>query len=168
MLTFIFIILMIMVFGKLLIWSIKAAWGITKILFTVVFLPIILITLALSGAIYIAIVWCIISSLCLKIIFFSVLFIKIVNGNNIAVNTQFEFVLVIAEMIVIKMEYTKFDTKIMFFITILRLNNTWVSSEISIPFSNPNKSLKIWPNDIFFNFFKMPPHFTTYYSIFLC
>ncbi|HCJ07601.1 MAG: hypothetical protein PUC55_08370 [Lachnospiraceae bacterium] len=63
MLTFIFIILMIMVFGKLLIWSIKAAWGITKILFTVVFLPIILITLALSGAIYIAIVLLIIGGI---------------------------------------------------------------------------------------------------------
>lgn len=63
MLTFIFIILMIMVFGKLLIWSIKAAWGITKILFTVVFLPIILIALALSGAIYIAIVLLIIGGI---------------------------------------------------------------------------------------------------------
>lgn len=63
MLTFIFIILMIMVFGKLLLWSIKAAWGITKILFTVVFLPIILIALALSGAIYIAIVLLIIGGI---------------------------------------------------------------------------------------------------------
>lgn len=63
MITLIFIILMIMVFGKLLIWSIKAAWGITKILFTVVFLPIILIALALSGAIYIAIVLLIIGGL---------------------------------------------------------------------------------------------------------
>lgn len=63
MLTFIFIILMIMVFGKLLIWSIKAAWGITKILFTVVFLPIIFIALALSGAIYIAIVLLIIGGI---------------------------------------------------------------------------------------------------------
>ena len=63
MITFIFIILMIMVFGKLLIWSIKAAWGITKILFTVVFLPIILIALALSGAIYIAIVLLIIGGI---------------------------------------------------------------------------------------------------------
>ena len=57
MITLIFIILMIMVFGKLLIWSIKAAWGITKILFTVVFLPIILI------AIYIAIVLLIIGGI---------------------------------------------------------------------------------------------------------
>ncbi len=63
MITLIFIILMIMVFGKLLIWSIKAAWGITKILFTVVFLPIILIALALSGAIYIAIVLLIIGGI---------------------------------------------------------------------------------------------------------
>lgn len=63
MITLIFIILMIMVFGKLLLWSIKAAWGITKILFTVVFLPIILIALALSGAIYIAIVLLIIGGI---------------------------------------------------------------------------------------------------------
>ena len=63
MITLIFIILMNMVFGKLLIWSIKAAWGITKILFTVVFLPIILIALALSGAIYIAIVLLIIGGI---------------------------------------------------------------------------------------------------------
>ena len=63
MIILIFIILMIMVFGKLLLWSIKAAWGITKILFTVVFLPIILIALALSGAIYIAIVLLIIGGI---------------------------------------------------------------------------------------------------------
>ena len=63
MITLIYIILMIMVFGKLLIWSIKAAWGITKILFTVVFLPIVLIALALSGAIYIAIVLLIIGGI---------------------------------------------------------------------------------------------------------
>lgn len=63
MITLIFIILMIMVFGKLLIWSIKAAWGITKMLFTVVFLPIVLIALALSGAIYIAIVLLIIGGI---------------------------------------------------------------------------------------------------------
>ena len=63
MITLIFIILMIMVFGKLLLWSIKAAWGLTKILFTVVFLPIILIALALSGAIYIAIVLLIIGGI---------------------------------------------------------------------------------------------------------
>ena len=63
MITLIFIILMIMVFGKLLIWSIKAAWGITKRLFTVVFLPIVLIALALSGAIYIAIVLLIIGGI---------------------------------------------------------------------------------------------------------
>lgn len=63
MITLIFIILMIMVFGKLLIWSIKAAWGITKILFTVVFLPIVLIALALSGDIYIAIVLLIIGGI---------------------------------------------------------------------------------------------------------
>lgn len=55
MLTFIFTILMLVVFGKLLIFAIKAAWGITKILLYIVFLPLILIGLAVAGLIYIAI-----------------------------------------------------------------------------------------------------------------
>ena len=55
MLTFIFTILMLVVFGKLLIFEIKAAWGITKILLYIVFLPLILIGLAVAGLIYVAI-----------------------------------------------------------------------------------------------------------------
>ena len=55
MLTFIFTILMLVVFGKLLICAIKAAWGITKILLYIVFLPLILIGLAVAGLIYVAI-----------------------------------------------------------------------------------------------------------------
>lgn len=55
MLTFIFTILMIVVFGKLLFFAIKAAWGITKILLYIVFLPLLLIGLAVAGLVYIAI-----------------------------------------------------------------------------------------------------------------
>ena len=56
MLTLLFTILMIMAFGKLIIWAIKATWGITKVLVTIVFFPIILIGLACAGAIYLALI----------------------------------------------------------------------------------------------------------------
>ncbi len=55
MLTLLFFIMMIWVFWKLVKLSVKAAWGISKILFTLVLLPIILIVLAIAGFIYIAI-----------------------------------------------------------------------------------------------------------------
>ena len=48
MVTIVFFILMLMIFGKLLIFGIKAAWGISKFLLTVVLLPVILIGLALK------------------------------------------------------------------------------------------------------------------------
>lgn len=53
--TLIFIILMLIVFGKILKFAIKAAWGITKIVVSLVLLPLILIGLALSGLIIVAI-----------------------------------------------------------------------------------------------------------------
>lgn len=52
--TLVFLILMIAVFGKLLIFAVKATWGITKILFTLVFFPLILIGLVAVGFMYIA------------------------------------------------------------------------------------------------------------------
>ena len=55
MFTLIFVILMFMVFGKLLVFAIKAAWGITKIIWTIVVLPIALIALVVCGLIYIAV-----------------------------------------------------------------------------------------------------------------
>lgn len=55
MLTLLFFIMMIWVFWKLVKLSVKAAWGISKILFTLVLLPIILIVLVIAGFIYIAI-----------------------------------------------------------------------------------------------------------------
>ena len=54
MLTLLFIILLIGVMGKLIWLAIRAAWGITKVLFSIVFLPIVLIALAVSGLMVVA------------------------------------------------------------------------------------------------------------------
>ena len=45
---------MLFLFGKLLVFGIRAACGISKIALTVVFLPIILIALVAGGLLYIA------------------------------------------------------------------------------------------------------------------
>ena len=45
---------MIMIFGKILFFALRATWGITKILFSVVFLPFVLVFLVLQGLIFIA------------------------------------------------------------------------------------------------------------------
>ena len=55
MLTMIFSIMMIMVFGKLIILAIRASWAITKVLFSIVFLPFIIIGLFMAGLVYLAI-----------------------------------------------------------------------------------------------------------------
>lgn len=54
MLTILFWVLMFMTFGKILKFAIKAAWGITKILVSLVFLPIALIFLVLQGLLILA------------------------------------------------------------------------------------------------------------------
>ena len=54
MLTLLFIICMIAVFGKLTGLALRGAWGLTKILFSLVFLPIVLIGMVCSGLIVIA------------------------------------------------------------------------------------------------------------------
>lgn len=54
MLTALFIILMIWIFGKMIGLAFKATWGIAKILFNLVLLPVFLIGLAVAGFIYIA------------------------------------------------------------------------------------------------------------------
>lgn len=54
MLSLLFTICMFWVFGKLLWFGIKAAWGISKILLMVVFFPLILVGMALGGMIYLA------------------------------------------------------------------------------------------------------------------
>jgi hypothetical protein len=54
MLTLFFVVMMISVFGRLLIWGIKAAWSIGKMIFSLIFLPLVLIGLACAGMVYIA------------------------------------------------------------------------------------------------------------------
>ena len=54
MLAFIFMVLLFMVFGKILVFSVKAAWGVTKIVCTVVLFPLILIGMVVGGLIKIA------------------------------------------------------------------------------------------------------------------
>lgn len=54
MLLLLFAICMIWIFGKILFFGIKAAWGISKFLLTVILLPLLLIGIAAVGLIYIA------------------------------------------------------------------------------------------------------------------
>ncbi|MCI6091282.1 hypothetical protein MR781_01800 [bacterium] len=54
MLTFIFTIFMFLIFGKILVFAVKAAWGISKIIASVVLLPLFLIGLVAVGLIKIA------------------------------------------------------------------------------------------------------------------
>ena len=55
MLSLIFSIMMLIVFGKLLGLAIRASWTVLKIVFTLVFLPLILIGMCIAGMFYIAI-----------------------------------------------------------------------------------------------------------------
>ena len=55
MLSILFMILLIGVLWKLIVWSMRAAWGITKIVFSIVVMPVILIVMALAGLVYLAI-----------------------------------------------------------------------------------------------------------------
>lgn len=54
MLSLLFTILMIIVFGKLIGVAVRATWGIAKVIVSLVFLPLILIGLVIGGLIYIA------------------------------------------------------------------------------------------------------------------
>ena len=54
MLTLVFICLMIGVFGKLIGLAFRMTWGIAKVLFTLVFLPFVLIALTIGGLVTIA------------------------------------------------------------------------------------------------------------------
>ncbi|GFI07604.1 MAG: hypothetical protein HFI21_06435 [Lachnospiraceae bacterium] len=54
MLTLLFAVCMIWFFGKLFLFGLKATWGITKFLLTIVLLPFVLIIMAVSGMFYIA------------------------------------------------------------------------------------------------------------------
>ena len=52
--TLLFIFWMFGVFGKLIGLAFRATWGITKIFFRLIFLPVVLIGLVLAGLMYIA------------------------------------------------------------------------------------------------------------------
>lgn len=54
MLTLLFVICMFGVFGKLFCFGLKAAWGISKFILTIVFLPLILIGMVVGGLLYLA------------------------------------------------------------------------------------------------------------------
>ncbi len=54
MLSLLFIICMFGVFGKLFFFGLRAAWGISKFVLTIVFLPLILVGLVVGGLITIA------------------------------------------------------------------------------------------------------------------
>ena len=54
MMTVLFTILMIMIFSKILLFAVKAAWGISKIIVSLVLLPVCLVGLVLAGLIQIA------------------------------------------------------------------------------------------------------------------
>lgn len=55
MLSLVFSIMMLVVFGKLLGLAIRASWTVLKVIFTLVFLPVILIGMCVAGILYIAI-----------------------------------------------------------------------------------------------------------------
>lgn len=54
MLTLLFTICILGIFGRLLMFGIRAAWGISKLLLTVVFFPVILIGMVFMGLIHLA------------------------------------------------------------------------------------------------------------------
>lgn len=54
MLEVIFVACMLWVFGKLFFFGLKAAWGLSKIFFTIIFLPVILVGMVVGGLLYIA------------------------------------------------------------------------------------------------------------------
>lgn len=54
MLTLLFWILMFLIFGKILVFAIRATWGISKMFFTLILLPLFLVGLVLKGLLYVA------------------------------------------------------------------------------------------------------------------
>ena len=54
MLTLLFIICLIGVFGRLCVWGVRAAWGISKFMVTVVLMPLILICMVIGGLLHLA------------------------------------------------------------------------------------------------------------------
>lgn len=56
MIIFLFVIFMLAVFGRLSVFAVRAAWNIGKILFSILFLPIVLILLFCKGLIIFALI----------------------------------------------------------------------------------------------------------------
>lgn len=54
MLTTVFLILLLVVFGKLALFAFKMAWGIAKIFVSVILLPVVLIGMVLYGLLHLA------------------------------------------------------------------------------------------------------------------
>ena len=54
MLSLLFTVLMLAIFGKIFGFALKATWGITKIIFSIVLLPVFLIALVFMGLMWIA------------------------------------------------------------------------------------------------------------------
>lgn len=54
MLTFLFFVLLFGIFGKLIWLAVRAAWGISKIVFSIVFLPVVVLVLFFNGLVYVA------------------------------------------------------------------------------------------------------------------
>jgi putative multidrug resistance protein len=63
MITLIFGILLIGFLGKMIAWAFKATWNIVKVLLVIVFFPLILIVMACTGLIYIALIFLIIGGI---------------------------------------------------------------------------------------------------------
>ena len=61
MFYFLFMILMFYIFGKLFFFGLKAAWGLSKFVLTIILLPITLMVMVSCGLLYFAIVVGIIS-----------------------------------------------------------------------------------------------------------
>ncbi|MCR5634875.1 MAG: hypothetical protein K6F90_06145 [Lachnospiraceae bacterium] len=54
MITLIFMLCMFAVFGKIAFFALKAAWGVTKLVLTLVFLPVTLVLMVAAGLIHLA------------------------------------------------------------------------------------------------------------------
>lgn len=54
MLELLFLIFLLGIFGKLFFFGLRAAWSISKLLLTIVFLPLILIGMVFGGLLYLA------------------------------------------------------------------------------------------------------------------
>ncbi len=54
MLSFIFVVLMLLVFGKLISFAFRAAWGLTKIVLFLILLPVILVLMFFGGLVFLA------------------------------------------------------------------------------------------------------------------